>query len=109
MLERATTKEAVKSRRSCGTCSACCTLLRIDSQSGYSTRLDNAEDIAKPAGERCRFLTDKGCGIYEVRPIVCRGFKCDWLQGRKGFAAQDAPPKVGYFGLKGSLFVINDN
>lgn len=98
----------IKAQRECGSCNACCTVLRIDSEPGYSTRFDNAEDVAKSAQEKCRFLTEQGCGIYEVRPIVCRRFKCDWLTSKKDFAAQDHPIKVGYFGMRGSLFVFNN-
>lgn len=92
--------------RSCGSCSACCTFLRIDSRPGFSTRLDNNEDIAKAAGSPCRFLADQGCGIYDVRPLVCRRFRCDWLQARKGFAPKDSPLKTGFFSLKGTIFYI---
>jgi len=102
-------KPSSKSERNCGTCSACCTVLRIDPEPGYSTRFDNGEDIAKPAGETCRYLTFQGCGIYAVRPIVCRRFKCDWLKKRKGFDAMDHPQKVGYFGMRGSLFVFKND
>ncbi len=101
-------KPFAKKTRSCGTCNACCLVLRIDSEPGYSTRFDNGEDVAKPAGVPCRFLTEKGCGIYHVRPIVCRSFKCDWLQGRKGYSQADNPVKTGYFGMRGSLFVIGN-
>lgn len=96
----------MKEKRTCGSCNACCTLLRIDPEPGFSTRLDNAEDIAKPAGVPCRFLTAEGCGIYEVRPLVCRTFKCDYLKGRQGFAA---PALVGYFGLRGRRFDIRQS
>lgn len=93
----------MKEPKTCGTCTACCTLLRIDPEPGFSTRFDTGEDIAKKAGIKCRFLTAEGCGIYEVRPLVCRTFKCDYLKGRKGFLA---PTIVGYFGLRGSKFYI---
>lgn len=93
--------------RDCGPCNACCVALRIDSEPGYSTRFDNGEDIAKKAGEPCRYLTKKGCGIYAVRPIVCRSFKCDWLKGRKGFLASDHPQKVGYFSVDKDRFSVN--
>jgi Fe-S-cluster containining protein len=93
----------MKAIRSCGSCSACCTLLRIDSEPGYSTRFDNGEDIAKAAGEPCRYLRAQGCSIYDVRPLVCRSFKCDYLKGRKGTLA---PADVGYFEIRGSRFAI---
>ena len=95
-----------KLKRSCGDCNACCTVLRIDSQLGYSTRLDNGEDIAKPAGVSCRFLTKNGCGIYAVRPIVCRSFKCDWLKGRKGHSYEAHPLRVGFFSIDNDRFFV---
>lgn len=95
-----------KKLRTCGTCTACCTSLRIDARPGYSTRLDTGEDISKPAGERCRFLTALGCGIYEVRPLVCRRFKCDWLSYRGEFRDNESPSAVGYFSAKGNIFTI---
>jgi Fe-S-cluster containining protein len=97
---------APKKIRACGSCNACCIILRIDSEPGYSTRFDSGEDIAKPAGVPCRYLTSMGCGIYDVRPLVCRSFKCDWLKGMKGFADGDNPIKAGYFGMRGSRFSI---
>lgn len=71
---------------------------------GLSTRLDNGEDIAKPAGVRCKYLTAAGCGIYEVRPGVCRRFECDFKRGMKGFDKH--PFELGYFGKDRHLFVL---
>lgn len=95
-----------KSQRSCSGCTACCTALRIDSKPGYSTRIDTGEDISKKAGDPCRFLAQGGCGIYEVRPLVCRQFRCDWLEKRKGLGQQDAPIKVGYLIARGEVFYL---
>lgn len=50
---------------SCGTCAVCCLALRID-------------EFAKPAGTLCQHCTGTGCGIYETRYEVCRGFLCGW-------------------------------
>ncbi len=97
----------MKTLRSCRTCTACCTYLRIESQPGYTTRYDTGEDIAKPAGQACRFLSDSGCGIYAVRPQVCRKFACDWLQGRKGFSLTDFPLLKGYFAVDGNYFACS--
>lgn len=87
--------------RSCGSCTLCCTQLEIESKPGFSTRLDNAEDIAKPAGKACAYLTGRGCSIYEVRPLVCRQFACDWLLGEKKFGPEDSPMNTGRIGVRG--------
>ncbi|MCA9508430.1 MAG: YkgJ family cysteine cluster protein [Myxococcales bacterium] len=102
-------KNSVSSKkmpRSCNDCTACCKALRIDSIPGFSTRLDTGEDIAKKAGEVCVFLHKNGCSIYEVRPLVCRRFKCDWLEYRKGFADKDKPSKIGVLGVRGIKIII---
>ena len=93
-------------KRGCDACSACCTALRIDRKPGFSTRLDTNEDISKAAGTPCRYLQQNRCSIYEVRPLVCRRFLCDWLQYRKGFNDDDAPIKIGYLSARGSKFYI---
>lgn len=54
--------------RVCGGCTACCTTLAVDA-------------IDKKAGERCKHLNDKGCGIYQTRPEECRQFECAWIAG----------------------------
>ncbi len=92
--------------RSCNECIACCIALRIDSKPGFSTRFDTGEDITKPAGERCRYLGAQGCSIYEFRPLVCRRFKCDWLNYREGLGDDDSPLMTGYFRTKGNVFKI---
>ncbi len=62
------------SSRSCGDCTACCTLLGI-------------QEIKKPAGLRCRYLKllskdgVGGCTIYKDRPSACADFQCLWLRG----------------------------
>ncbi len=91
--------------RSCGSCMLCCTFLRIESKPGYSTLLDTGENIAKDAGTPCKFLTKNGCGVYEMRPIVCRVFLCDWLRGRKGFPRELPPDKLGAIGVGGKTMV----
>ena len=87
--------------RECRACKACCIALEIVSEPGKSTTFDTGEDIAKPAGQNCRFLTESGCSIYEVRPVVCREFKCDWLIHRKGFGPDDNPDDTGVIGVRG--------
>ncbi|MGL6043519.1 MAG: YkgJ family cysteine cluster protein [Sandaracinobacteroides sp.] len=54
--------------RTCGTCTACCVFLQIESGG-----------IEKPAGVACRHLTEcSGCAIYADRPQVCRSYNCLW-------------------------------
>jgi hypothetical protein len=50
---------------SCGSCTVCCLALRID-------------EFGKQAGVMCQHCTGTGCGIYETRYQVCRGFMCGW-------------------------------
>jgi len=54
--------------RECGSCSACCVSLRI-----------NTKALIKPADVECKNLTPaKGCAIYASRPSACRSFHCGW-------------------------------
>jgi hypothetical protein len=53
--------------RSCGTCTLCCKMFRIDS-------------LAKPRDEWCRHCAiGRGCTIYDSRPVQCRHFHCGYL------------------------------
>jgi hypothetical protein len=51
----------------CGPCQACCVALKIDTP-----------QLRKKASVPCPHLVQKGCGIYETRPPVCRSFLCGW-------------------------------
>ena len=54
--------------RVCGSCTACCTALKIDDPA-----------LQKPAGLACHHLgSSGGCGIYDTRPEPCRAFHCAW-------------------------------
>lgn len=53
--------------RECGDCTACCTVLTVDTP-----------DFSKPGGVPCRHLTPRGCGIHPVRPHICRTWFCAW-------------------------------
>lgn len=53
--------------RECGDCNICCTYLRIDEL-----------PVKKPQDVACSHLCEKGCGIYETRPNVCRSWYCGW-------------------------------
>ena len=68
-------------RRSCGDCTLCCTVLRVD-------------EIGKLGGEDCvHQQAHGGCAIYSTRPNVCRGYRCLWLSGGLGDA--DRPDRLG--------------
>ena len=67
--------------RSCGTCSHCCTVLRVD-------------ELAKPAGIDCVHQRgERGCGIHASRPEICRRYACLWLQG--GLEDDERPDATG--------------
>lgn len=78
-------RERRAAERSCGSCSLCCTLLRV-------------EELAKPAGVDCIHQclgpdVAGGCGIHARRPPVCRGYRCLWLQG--GLEDDERPDRTG--------------
>lgn len=52
--------------RECGDCNLCCKILNIP-------------EYNAPSGTMCEHCTDKGCGIYEERHDICKGFSCLWL------------------------------
>jgi hypothetical protein len=54
-----------EAENTCGTCTVCCLALRID-------------EFGKQAGAMCQHCIPEGCGIYESRYEVCRGFLCGW-------------------------------
>lgn len=60
-------KRLIKDRK-CGSCSVCCTSLRIEEPS-----------LKKLADVPCHNLrTQGGCAIYNDRPQVCRNWYCGW-------------------------------
>ena len=65
--------------RSCGDCSACCTVLAINA-------------LGKPADTECKHDCN-GCVIYESRPDGCRSYRCAWLEGE--LSDGDRPDEVG--------------
>lgn len=93
---------------SCGTCVVCCQWLDIET-----------EGLSKKAGVLCQHCVGGGCGIYETRPNLCRGFFCgwrllpklgeDWRPDRSGIlilsVEKDLPPQ--YHGAQiGFNFVV---
>jgi Fe-S-cluster containining protein len=74
-------RERRAASRRCGTCSLCCTILRVD-------------ELAKRAGFDCIHQRgEEGCGIHPTRPSVCRGYRCLWLQG--GLEEEERPDATG--------------
>ena len=71
--------------RTCGTCTLCCTVLRVDA-------------LKKLGGVACAQLrpvaegSAGGCGIYPDRPRICRTYRCLWLQG--GLEEEDRPDRL---------------
>lgn len=55
---------------SCGTCTLCCTVMRVEM------------DPPKPAYETCQHCSS-GCAIYATRPDPCVGFQCLWLASQQ--------------------------
>ncbi len=68
--------------RTCGDCKECCTVL-------------NVLEINKPINTPCPHCTAKGCGVYETRPLTCRGWSCEWWLGRLGLTDAQRPDKLG--------------
>jgi len=76
--------ERAKSERSCGACSLCCTLLRVDALGKLGGTPCPHQRVGDPAG---------GCGIHERRPVICRGYRCLWLAG--SLEESDRPDRLG--------------
>lgn len=53
--------------RACGDCTACCTILTVDTP-----------DFRKPPGIPCVHLGAQGCSIHAERPPICRTWFCAW-------------------------------
>jgi hypothetical protein len=56
-----------RDEKACGPCQVCCVALKIDTP-----------QLRKKAQVPCPHLVQKGCGIYDGRPPVCRSFLCGW-------------------------------
>jgi len=67
--------------RSCGPCSLCCTVLRVD-------------ELHKLGGVSCvHQRAEGGCSIHPQRPGICRAYRCLWLAG--GLTEEDRPDRLG--------------
>ncbi|WP_354291044.1 YkgJ family cysteine cluster protein [Sphingomonas sp. PvP055] len=58
---------AVLADRACGDCTACCTVLTVDTP-----------EFRKPGGTPCDYLVAQGCSIHASRPHICRTWFCGW-------------------------------
>lgn len=82
--------------RSCGDCSLCCKLLRI-------------EAFNKPVGTWCAHCAPGrgGCTLYESRPAECRDFYCQWLVS-PGLGPEWRPNRCKMFlRLEGNLIALH--
>jgi hypothetical protein len=71
--------------KGCGGCTLCCTLMKV--------KMDDIGEPDKPAFTKCRHECKRGCGIYERRPDLCRGFMCMWL-GSQQFEGLELPKEL---------------
>jgi Fe-S-cluster containining protein len=68
----------------CDSCTACCrgpnrclVLDPRDDPGQYETYEEHGTVfLARKDNHDCVYLTDKGCSIYDRRPIICRKFDC---------------------------------
>jgi len=75
----------MSSERSCGNCSLCCTVLRVD-------------PLRKLGGVPCihqREGSHSACAIHGLpeRPALCGDYRCAWLRGR--YEEADRPDRLG--------------
>ena len=89
--EQAAEIEANKSKivngRECGACALCCKVLDVP-------------QLDAPAGQWCRFnVPGKGCGTYPTRPLICRGFYCEWMVA-KGLGDEWKPDRCKFVLVK---------
>ena len=77
---------AVVSERECGACTVCCKVLPVATK-----------ELKKTANVLCQHCDEgRGCRIYDRRPVVCRGFYCEWLLNSQ-IPATWRPDKSGIF------------
>lgn len=48
---------------------------------------------------RCIYLTKTGCGIYEVRPTICREFDCRKIVKKIGYTKYRKLAKKGFLNM----------
>jgi len=55
--------------KECGSCTECCKGWLVGEALGFRFSPYNP----------CKFILDNKCSIYNIRPNVCKSFKCEWL------------------------------
>jgi hypothetical protein len=68
--------------RTCGDCTACCTVLAVD-------------ELRKPMRWACDHVDCGGCRVYDARPQSCRDFNCQWLLGEIPGGDSTRPDRLG--------------
>ncbi len=68
--------------RSCGDCTACCTVLAV-------------HELGKPMRWACDHVSCAGCRVYKIRPQSCRDFHCQWLLGEISGDDATRPDRLG--------------
>lgn len=62
--------KSLSSKRTCGGCTLCCTLLGV-------------VEFDKPPNQHCEFERPGGCACYAERPGTCKVFHCQWLLDKR--------------------------
>jgi hypothetical protein len=77
--------EATCEDRRCGSCSLCCSVLRVDPL----RKLGGVDCVHQRAG------SEAPCGIHgrPERPALCDAYRCAWLRGH--FGPDDRPDRLG--------------
>lgn len=97
--------KAVEATRSCGPCTACCVLPRIEVNEKALPLLFEGKPGYKPCKHLVTTTQDgcSGCSRYDERPPTCSEFACMW---REGFIEGDERRRPDQLGL---MFVTQLN
>lgn len=89
-LVRTRLKAVRDTGRTCGDCTACCTVMGVDeldkAQWQPCAQMRDRNDDARRCG---------GCSVYSDRPASCAAFKCLWLAGLILAREDDRPDRSG--------------
>lgn len=62
-------------KKNCGPCNSCCSVFAIKDE----TFADGSPFPNKERLELCKFSdSNKGCSVYENRPLMCKQYECGW-------------------------------